>query len=205
MGFSFDSRLGFCAALLCATAALAWRLAASRRAGVRLNLRFAAILWAALGVEGLAAALTPSFLGVAFAIALMVPGLAGTALTLSLFAPRPAPALLASVALAAELAAGLASVLSGQDWFAVCAQALSVSVMILIGLARLSVSRIAAAEILAGAFALLGGGMALVEGALAGALSLFAAGLLGLACASQTRVEQQAGVAFGIAIGRPRL
>ena len=59
-------------------------------------------------------------------------------------------------------------------------------------------------EIIAGALALVAAAMALLQGSLAGASILFAAGLLGVSCASQMRVEQQAGARFAQAVGRPR-
>ena len=204
MGFSFDSRLALSAALLCAVAALAWRLAGAKRAGVRLNLRFAAVLFAALGVEGLAASWTPSFVSVAFAVAMLVMALGSAALALSLFAPRPAPPFAATVALVTALVCGLASALTGAPGFALGAEVLAIVVMILLGLARFGEARLAAMEIMAGALALLAAAMALLQGSLAGASLLFAAGLLGVSCASQTRVEQQAGALFVQAIGRPR-
>jgi hypothetical protein len=204
MGFSFDSHLALSAGLLCAVAALAWWMAGGKRAGVRLNLRFAAVLFAALGVEGVAASWTSSMIGVAFAVSMLVMALGSVALTLSLFAPRPAPPFAASVALVAGLACGLASALMETPVFALVAEALSVAVMILLGLARFGDSRLAAVEIIAGGIVLLAAAMALLQGSLASASILFAAGLLGLSCASQMRVEQQADALFVQAIGRPR-
>src|SRR5262245_40823104 len=96
---SLDWSLAFSSLLLCAVAALAWRLAGRRGASVRINLRFAAILFAALGVSGTAASLNEPLGEVAFAIALLVMSLGGTALALSLFQPHPAPPLLASTVL----------------------------------------------------------------------------------------------------------
>jgi hypothetical protein len=204
MGFSFDSHLAPSAALLCVVAALAWRLAGGKRAAVRLNLRFAAVLFAAFGVEGLAASWTPAFVAVAFAVAMLVMALGSVALTLSLFAPRPAPSFAASVALVAGLGCGLASVLTGAPGFALGVNVLAVGAMMLLGLARFGEARLAAMEIIAGALALLAAAMALLQGSLTGASILFAAGLLGISCASQTRVEYQADARFVQAIGRPR-
>jgi hypothetical protein len=205
MAFSFDSRLALSAALLCAVAALVWRLAGGCGAAARLNLRFATILFAAVGVAGLVASFNPPFAEAAFAIALLVVGTAPVALALSLFAPRPAPPLPASAALVAGLAAGLVSALMDAPIFALAAQALSAAAMVLLGFARFEGTRLQAMEIIAGALALFFGGMALASGALAGALMLFAAGLLGLACASQARVQQQAGSGLRDVIGRTGL
>lgn len=204
MGFSFDSHLALSAALLCVVAALAWHMAGGKRAGVRLNLRFAAVLFASLGVEGLAASWTPSFVSVAFAVALLVMALGSVALTLSLFTPRPAPPFAASLALVAGLGGGLGSVLMDMPGLALGAEVLAVMVMILLGLARFGDARLAAMEIIAGALALLAAAMALLQGSLAGASILFAAGLLGVSCALQARVEHQADALLVQAIGRPR-
>jgi hypothetical protein len=204
MGFSFDSRLALSAILLCAVSALAWHLVRGRRPGVRLNLRFAAVLFAALGVEGLAASWAPSFVAVAFAVAMLVMALGGVALALSLFAPRPAPPFAASVALVAGLGCGLASVLTGAPGFALGAEVLAVGAMLLLGLTRFDEARLAAMEVIAGALALLAAAMALLQASLTGALILFAAALLGVSCASQTRVEQKAAALAIQPISRPR-
>lgn len=204
MAFSLDSRLALSAALLCIVAALAWRLAGGRGASVRLNLRFAAVLFAALGVTGLAAACNPPLGEVLFAIALLVMALGGVALALSLFQPRPAPPLAASAALVAALAAGLIATLMDAPMFALAGLTLSAATMILLGLARWGRARLQAAEIIAGALALFFGAMALANDAPAGALILMAAGLLGLACASQPRVQQLATHGLLGSIGRGR-
>jgi|SRR6185312_1379755 len=201
MAFSIDSPLGLCALLLCAVAALAWRFVAGARAQLRLNLRFAAVLFAALGVAGFAAALLPAFRGAGFAIALLVAALAAPALALSLIAR--APPLAASAGLTAGLAAGLASVLADAPLFALLA--LSVSVLAMMILAMAHQRGFTAAKIFAGSVALFGGGMALLDGALAGALVLFAAGLLGLASASQAPVETRPALGPRHAISGPGL
>jgi hypothetical protein len=205
MAFFFDSPLALAALLLIAVAALAWRLAGRRVASVRLNLRFAAMLFVALGLAGLAAAFVPPLAEAAYAIALLTVSLCGIVLALCLFAPRPAPAFPASVALVAGFAAGLVSVLLDAPVFALASLALGAGAMVLIGLARFGEAKLAALEIIAGAAALFFGGMALGEGALVAALLLFAAGLLGVACASQARVEQQADAGIAGAIGRTGL
>src|SRR5579862_9711024 len=146
MAFSFDSPLGLSSLLLCLVAALAWRLAGRRIASVRLNLRFAAILFAALGVAGVAAALNEPLGEVAFAIALLVMSLGGVALALSLFQPRPAPPLLASLALVAAFACGLIATIMDAPVFAfgcLCAATLA---MLPLGLARWRETKLAAIE-----------------------------------------------------------
>jgi hypothetical protein len=193
MAFSFDSLLAISSLLLCAVAALAWRLAGQRGASVRLNLRFAAILFAALGVAGVAAALNAPLADTAFAIALLVMSLGGVALGLSLFQPRPAPPLPASMALVGSLACGLVATVMGLPLFAFGCLALAALAMLPLGLARWQQSKLAAMETVLGALALFLGMTALANNAMAACFMLFASGLLGLACASQARVEQQAG------------
>ena len=196
-----DSPLAICALLLCAVAALAWRFAAGGKAQLRLNLRFAAVLFAALGVAGVAAALAPAFRGPAFAIAMLVVALAAPALALSLF--NRAPPLAASAGLTAGLAAGMASVLGDAPLFALLA--LTASVLAMMILASAYRGGLKAAQIFAGSLGLFGGGMALLEGALTGALILFAAGLLGLASASQAGVQTRPARGLGPAVSGPGL
>ena len=193
MASSFDSLLALSSLLLCAVAALAWRLAARRVASIRLNLRFAAILFAALGIAGVAAAINEPLGEVAFAIALLVMSLGGVALALSLFQPRPAPPLLASLALVAALACGLIATVMDAPVFAFGCLSLSVLVMLPLGLARWRDAKLAAIETVLGALALFLGVMALAHDAMPACFMLFAAGLMGLACASQARIQQQAG------------
>lgn len=193
MASSFDSLLCISSLLLCAVAALAWRLAGRRGASVRINLRFAAILFAALGVTGVAASFNEPLGEIAFAIALLVMSLGSVALALSLFQPRPAPPLLASTALVASLACGLIATIMDAPVLAFGCLTLSALVMLPLGLARWSQSKLAAIETVLGAVALFLGIMALANDAMAACFMLFASGLLGLACASQTRVQQQAG------------
>ena len=202
----FDSDLALCALLLGMAAALGWFLASGARAPVRVNLRFAAVLFAALAVSAFASALWPEYTDAALGVALLTASLGSAALGLGVFASlsRPPPPLLASLALAAGLALGLIACLSGENIFALAALIPSVAVMLALGFGSLGLSPRKAVLTLLGA-ALLCGGMALMENALAPLLLFFAAALMGLACASQKRVEQQSGAALLRAIGRPRL
>jgi hypothetical protein len=131
--------------------------------------------------------------------------LGSVALALSLFQPRPAPPLLASLALVAALASGLIATVMDAPVFAFGCLTLSALVMLPLGLARWRETRLGAIETLLGALTLFLGVMALASDAMAGCFMLFASGLLGLACASQPRVEQQSGGQAPGAIGSGRV
>jgi hypothetical protein len=210
MAFSFDSApfvQSFCALPLLGAAAFAWNAAPPSRASVRLNLRFAAVLFAALGGAAFCVQLAPDFAGVDFAVACLVAALGSAALGLCVFGhlSRPPPAWAASLGLSAGLAAGLAASLTAEPAFALAAIIPSSALMLALGFGCLSrTPRIAMQTILGGA-ALAGGGMALMQTALGPSLLFFAAGLMGLACASQPRIEQQAGDGFVKTVSRSRL
>ena len=154
--------------------------------------------------SGAAASLNEPLGEIAFAIALLVMSLGSVALALSLFQPRPAPPLLASVALVAALACGLIATIMDAPVFAFGCLTVSALVMLPLGLARWPQSRLAAIETVLGALALFLGVMALASDAMAACFMLFASGLLGLACASQARVQQQAGWNAPDVIGHSR-
>jgi len=142
-----DSSLALSALLLCGVCALAWRLAGTGRAQLRLNLRFAAVLFSASGAAGLLAALIPSFLPAAFAIALLVTALASPALALSLVA-RVGP-LVASAALAGGLVAGLAAALFDAPLFALLSLVGAFLAILLLAFARLGAAKLRLAQIIA--------------------------------------------------------
>jgi hypothetical protein len=204
MAFSFDSQTGICALLLFAAALFAWMRAPVRRLSMRLNLRFAAVLLAA---AAFAAVLAPGLFGVALAVAVLVASLASAALALCTFGnfARPPPPLAASLGLSLGLILGLVAALSGQPAFALGGIILSGAVMIALALGRLSHRPLETGETIFAGLALICGGMALMENVLAPSLLFFAAGLGGVACASQPRVEQQAAIGFVHPIGRARL
>jgi hypothetical protein len=189
MAFLSDS--GVPAALLFAAALFAWTRAP--RASVRLNLRFAAVLFASLAVSVFAA--TPE---VSLAVAPLVAALSSTALGLCVFAAlsRRPPALAAGLALAGGLILGLLASLSGQMLFALAALIPSAAMMMALGFGALAGSPWQAAQTVLSAVALLGGGLALMEDGLAPALLFFAAGLMGLSLALHLRVQQQTGAVF---------
>src|ERR1700743_1686306 len=103
MAFSFDS---VCAGVLFAAAILCWRMTRDVYSVTRLNVRFAAILLAALAVS-----LVVPAAGLGFTVALLSPTLAATALALALCFSRMAPVWLSSLALILALVAGLFAVL----------------------------------------------------------------------------------------------
>jgi hypothetical protein len=192
MAFAFDSFSFIAAALLLAAALIGWRWLRPVRPAVRLTLRFAILLFAALACAGLAASLWPPFAAVLIVVALLVASLGSTALALGLFAifSRRVPPLTASLALVLALAGGLGAGLAGQPVFALAIQILACSVIIVSGFGRLGDALLCGAQTIAGGFALLCAGMALMDGAVPIALLFLAAALLGLARALQFGVEQ---------------
>jgi hypothetical protein len=205
MALLFDSAL--CALLLLGAAAFAWNAAPATRASVRLNLRFAAVLFAALGAAAFCVLLAPGFAGVDFAVACLVSTLGSAALGLCVFAhlSRPPPALAAGLALCAGLAAGLAASLTAEPAFALAAIIPTSALMLALGFGCLSRTPRIAIQTILGAAALAGGGMALMQMALSPLLLFFAAGLMGLACASRLCIEQQTGDGFVQSVSRSRL
>ena len=177
---AFDS-LGILAAcaLFCACVS-AWLLAAPLRASARLYLRFAAMLFAALGVTRLA--------GLADVAGLFLLPLGGASLmvaALAVFA-RPLPVFAICIALVVALACGIAGLISG-------IAVLALAPVIFAGLVIIaaSLNGIAAIPLLAGT-ALLAAGLAfLEEGAQAGLFLLCAAALVGLSKPSALAVQQQ--------------
>ncbi|HWX90937.1 MAG TPA: hypothetical protein VNY75_11555 [Rhizomicrobium sp.] len=167
---AFDS-LDILAALGLFTACIgAWLLAAPLRVAARLYLRFAAMLFAALG------AAVP--LGLADIAALFLLPLGAASLMVSALAQfaRPLPAFAASLALVAALAGGLAALLSGMPLFALAPAMLA-------GLAVIAaaLNSVAAVPVLAGASLLASGLVLLEQGARAGLFLFCAAALVGLA------------------------
>ena len=148
----------------------AWWLSAHLRAAARLQLRFAAVLLAAL------AAAAPLHLGDTAAL-LLLP-LSGTALALAAIArfARPASPLAATLVLVTALACGLGAMLSGYAMAALMA-------LMLAGLAVIAAAfnRMAIIAILSGIALLASGLCALQVGVGAGTLLFCAAALLGLA------------------------
>jgi hypothetical protein len=170
-GMALDSSLDIIAAgALFAAAISAWILAAPLSLRARLYLRFAAVLFSALGVA------VP--LDLADVTALLLLPLACTALMVSALArfARPLPALPASLALVAGLAGGLGAMIWGNVMPAL------VPVMFA-GLAVIAaaLNGMAVMPVLAGA-GIVAAGLAFMEQGARGGLMLFcAASLIGLA------------------------
>ena len=177
---AFDS-LGILAALtlFCACVS-AWLLTAPLRPAARLYLRFASMLFAALGVARL--------VGLADVAGLFLLPLGGASLmvaALALFA-RPLPVFAIAAVLVIALAGGLAGLVSGV-WV------LALAPVVFAGLAIIaaSLNGIAAIPVLAGA-SLLAAGLAFLEqGAQAGMFLFCAAALVGLAKPSALAIQKQ--------------
>jgi hypothetical protein len=179
--------------LLFAACVSAWTLAGRSRAPSRVNIRFAAMLFAALAAARMLGVLLPQFSAVAPAVALIAASLGATALVLGLFAflARPLPVGAAALALGLSLGAGLAAALSGAPAYALICQILGVSLAMAAGLSALAANRARALLALLAALSLLGGGMALMEGAAGITEMFFAAALIAAARASQPFVETE--------------
>ncbi|HEV7959389.1 MAG TPA: hypothetical protein VGP01_00040 [Rhizomicrobium sp.] len=181
MAFSFDS---LCALLLLAVTMASWRMARGLRAGVRVHLRFAAVLLAAL-----AAALLVPAPGLGFTVALLTASLGAAALALALSFPRRAPPIwLSSVALAAALAVSLFAALAATPLPALACQAVAAAAILAAGLSRVAENPRWGLLVAAGAVALFFGGMTLMADGLDQAALFFAASLGLLTRASQKPV-----------------
>ena len=167
---AFDS-LGILAALTLFCACIsAWQQAAPLRPAARLYLRFACMLFAALGVARL--------VGLSDIAGLFLLPLGGASLmvaALALFA-RPLPDFAIAAALVIALVGGLVGLVSG-------AWVLALAPVVFAGLAIIaaSLNGIAAIPILAGASLLAAGLAFLDQGAQAGTFLFCAAALVGLA------------------------
>lgn len=198
MAFSFDS-LSFdslaAALLLFAAALTGWRLAAAARGPARLNIRFACLLFAGLAAAGLAMAFQPAFGDVVLVVALLAASLGSAALALGFCRGAVKPAI-ASVALVAALGAGLAAGLLNAPVYALAVQVIAAAFVIVAGFGRLGENLLKGAEAIAGAFALICAGMTLMDRAATLSLVFFAAGLIGLARASQAGIEPRGRAGF---------
>jgi len=171
----------------------AWALAARARTTVRVQLRFAALLFAALSVAcGVSLAL-PDVRNLAPAVAMLAASLGTTALALGLCAllSRTVPSLAASLALALALGAGLAASLSGLPAYAFGCQILAVLLTLAAALSGFTMRPRVSVLSIAAAAALLCGGLCLMDNALTPALLFFASALIGAARASQTSRASQ--------------
>ncbi|HWY62060.1 MAG TPA: hypothetical protein VNW15_09195 [Rhizomicrobium sp.] len=191
MAFVFDSLTPL---LLFAACVSAWVLPARAWAPSRVNIRFAAMLFAALAAARMLGLLLPQYSSIAPAVALIAASLGATALGLGLlaFLARPVPAGAATLALGLSLGAGLAAVLSGAAVYALGCQLLGVSLTLAAGISAFAAKRPHALLSLMAALSLLCGGMALMAGTLFLADMFFAAALIGAARASQPLVETEA-------------
>ena len=158
------------AGALFAASAGGWLMSAGLRAGARLYLRFAAVLLAALAVT------VP--VGTSDVAVLLLLPLVAMALMIAALArfARPLPALAASLALIAGLAAGLAAMLWGHTLLAL-APMMAASLVIIAA----ALNAGAAMPVLAGAAFAGAALIVLAEGAGAGLFLLCAAALVGLA------------------------
>ena len=166
----FDSLGILTACVLFASSIGAWILSVSLRAGARLYVRFSAMLFAALAVS------LP--VGISDAAALFLLPLAAAALMIAAFArfAMPLHVVVASLALVAGFAGGLAALLSGYVMLA-----LGPVVFAAIAIVAVALNGAAVMPVLAAA-ALLGSALVfLVQGAHEGLFLFCASALVGLA------------------------
>jgi len=188
MAFSFDS---LSALLLFLASIAAWWLSAASRPPVRIQIRFAAILFSAL-----AAACVLVWFGLgalAPVVALIALSLGGTALALGLFAvlARPMPPMVAALGLMLALFAGLAAALSANPAYALFAAFLALSLPAVTSLSSFSPAPGRAILVLSAVISLIAGGFVLMGGAIGVSLQFFAAGLIAAGRASQFGVEDR--------------
>ncbi|HET7086852.1 MAG TPA: hypothetical protein VFI23_18940 [Rhizomicrobium sp.] len=166
----FDSLELLSAGLLFAASISAWFLSAPSRAGVRLYLRFAAVLFSALALS------VPLQLSLA-AVLFLLP-LASAALMIAAFArfTAPLPVFAASLALVLALGSGFAAMLWGHEMLALLP--VLIAGLAVVGVALRGIALVAA---MSGA-ALLAAGLVMLEpNALSAVLLFAAAALVGLA------------------------
>jgi len=186
MAFAFDS---LSVLLLFAASIAAWWLSAAARASARIQIRFSAILFAAL-----AAACALGWFGsaaLAPVVALLALSLGGTALALGLFAvlARPVPPMAAALGLMLALFAGLAAALAAVPAYALFAALLALSLPAAMSLSGFLLAPGRAVLVMGAALSLIAGGFALMGGALGVSLLFFAAGLIAAGRASQAGIE----------------
>lgn len=171
MGFSFDS---LSALLLLAAAIWSWRTARDLRVNIRIHLRFAAVLMAALA---------PSLLlpvpGLALNVALFAASGAAAALALAVSFQQGAASWISAAGLIAGFGAGLAASLAAEPVLALAGQVTAAAHILAASLSRLGHDRAPAMVASLGGLSLALGGLAMMGGAPAQA-SLFFAAALGL-------------------------
>ncbi|MEI9991077.1 MAG: hypothetical protein WDM86_13655 [Rhizomicrobium sp.] len=189
--------------LLLASSLAAWLVASGARPPARVHIRFAAILFAALGVASLAVE------AAAPAIALLVLPIGSSVLVLGAAAARTRPLepALAAALLAAVSLAALAAAVTGMAALSLAPAALCAVAIGVLGVR--SADRLGAFQGVAASMCFLGAASAFALEGAGAALTLFcAAGLLGLALAlsrSGAVVEERTGRDLrGVAIGRRR-
>jgi hypothetical protein len=185
MAFSFDS---VCAGILFVAAILSWWMTRDVRPGTRVNLRFAAILLAALAVS-----LTVPAAGLGSTVALLSPTLAAVALALALCFSRNAPIWLSSLTLILALAAGLIAALISSPFIALAPQVAAAGAIFISAFSRLGENPRSGFLASAGALCLFLGAMTLMNAALGDTALFFAVSLLLLTRASQAPVAEKRG------------
>jgi hypothetical protein len=181
------------ALILFAAAVGAWRIALGARAQARIHLRFAAILFAALGAaEGLGL-VANGFAALAPAVAPVALSLGSIAISLSLFSllSRPVPIAAASLGLMLALGFGLASALAGTPAYALVCQIAALALCAAVAFTILPFDAPRGLLSLLASLSLLCGGLMVMAGALSAASLFFAAGLVAAARVSQLGIEYQ--------------
>src|SRR5215469_719770 len=168
MAFSFDS---LCALLLLAVTVWGWRKARNLGAGMRVHLRFAAVLLAALS-----ASLMVPVPALALNVALLISGVASAALALS--SVNGAPHWLSATVLTLSFAAGLAASLTATPLLALICQGGAGAYILATSFLRGMDDRLLGFAEILGAVSLLLAGLAMADGSPAQA-TLFLASAFG--------------------------
>ena len=196
MAFSFDSLI---ALPLVTVGIWSWRAAGDLRVRVRVYLRFASVLLAAL-----AASLLVPAPGLAFTVLLLTSGASGVALALAFCFPQSAPpAWLSATALVSAFALGLVAALAGSPLLAVVTVA-AAAVYIFSGCLSHAKDNVRAGfTALLGALSLGLGGLAMMDGGLVPA-ALFYACALGLVVRALQKPVEAADARIELLVGGKR-
>jgi hypothetical protein len=182
MALFFDSLF---AGFLFAATLITWRMMRNGHPGACANMRFAAMLMAALAVS-----LLLPVPGLALAVALLVSSLNSALYVLAVCFPRKAPDWLCALMLLLAAMMGLAASLVPAPVVAAAGQAMAAVVILAVAFSRLAENPRAALLAGAGAAAMFFGAMALMNDTARGSILFLAASLLLFARGSQPAVAK---------------
>ncbi len=173
-------------------------MAQGLRVPIRVHLRFAAVLLAALAVS-----LPVPAPGLALNVAFLAASGAGAALALAFCFPLGAPAWLSGAALASAFAAGLSASLAAMPVLALACQAMAAAYILVTSLSRIRENRAAGIGAALGAASLFLGGLAVMAGAPLQA-ALFFASAQGLVTRALQKPVEDADARVELLVGGKR-